>query len=89
MKGVPEKMRVVAVLTEGATGKYVNCNSSAWMNGEPFAPVSGIEDVTTDADAFEVARYTLDGRCISAPVPGVNIVRYSDGTVRKVMVARP
>ena len=89
VKGVPEKMRVVAVLTEGATGKYVNCNSSAWMNGEPFAPVSGIEDVTTDADAFEVARYTLDGRCISAPVPGVNVVRYSDGTVRKVMVARP
>lgn len=89
VKGVPEKMRVVAVLTEGATGKYVNCNSSAWMNGEPFAPVSGVENVITDADAFEVARYTLDGRCISAPVPGVNIVRYSDGTVRKVMVARP
>lgn len=89
VKGVPEKMRVVAVLTEGATGKYVNCNSSAWMNGEPFAPVSGVEDVTTDADVFEVARYTLDGRCISAPVPGVNIVRYSDGTVRKVMVTKP
>ncbi len=83
----PEKLRVVAVLTDGA-GRFINCNSSAWMNGESFAPdLSGIIGIASDADAVEVARYTLDGRRISAPVPGVNIIRYSDGSVRKVMVA--
>lgn len=34
----------------------------------------------------EVARYTLDGRQVAAPVPGVNIVRMSDGTTIKVVV---
>ncbi len=38
------------------------------------------------SDVVEVARYSLDGRLLSAPVPGVNIVRYSDGSVKKVMV---
>ncbi len=38
------------------------------------------------AEAVETARYTLDGRRIDAPVKGINIVRYSDGSVRKVMV---
>ena len=88
VKGVPEKMRVVAVLTEGATGKFVNCNSSDWMNGEEFAPESGVEDVTVDGEATEVARYTLDGRRVFAPVRGINIVRYSDGSVRKVLVTK-
>ena len=34
----------------------------------------------------EQARYTIDGRRITAPVAGVNIIRYSDGTTRKVVV---
>ena len=32
------------------------------------------------------ARYTIDGRRIEAPQSGVNIVKMSDGTVRKVIV---
>ena len=38
------------------------------------------------ASATETIRYTLDGRQISAPQHGINIVRMSDGTVRKVVV---
>ncbi|MGN0238036.1 MAG: hypothetical protein ACI4AK_08150 [Lepagella sp.] len=34
----------------------------------------------------EVERYTLDGTRISAPVKGVNIIRYNDGSTRKVIV---
>lgn len=34
----------------------------------------------------EVARYSADGRRLSKPAPGVNIIRYSDGTARKVVV---
>ena len=46
---------------------------------------TGIEVVTSN-DATEVARYTIDGRAISAPQAGVNIVKMSDGTVKKVLV---
>ena len=46
---------------------------------------TGIETVNND-DATEVARYTIDGRAISAPQAGVNIVKMSDGTVKKVLV---
>ena len=48
---------------------------------------SGISGTTTDkANATETARYTADGRKISEPVKGLNIIRMSDGTIRKVIV---
>lgn len=34
----------------------------------------------------EVARYTIDGKRISAPQKGINIIRMSDGSTRKVVV---
>ena len=44
---------------------------------------------TIDRDAYEpreVSRYTIDGRRISGYTPGVNVVRMSDGTTRKIVV---
>lgn len=38
------------------------------------------------ADAKPQACYTPDGRRISTPQPGLNIIRMTDGTVRKVIV---
>ncbi len=46
----------------------------------------GIEDIKTSEDAIEVARYDIQGRKIAKPQRGINIIRYSDGTTRKVMV---
>lgn len=46
---------------------------------------TGVAVVNAD-DAVEVARYTVDGKCISEPQKGVNIVRMSDGSTRKVFV---
>lgn len=46
---------------------------------------TGISSVN-ETDATEAVRYTLDGRQISAPQHGLNIVKMSDGTVKKVMV---
>ncbi|MEE1022884.1 MAG: hypothetical protein U0L83_07125 [Muribaculaceae bacterium] len=45
-----------------------------------------VGEIEAASDAKEVARYTLDGRQIDKPVPGINIVRYNDGSVRKVFV---
>lgn len=48
---------------------------------------TGINDAIVDnADVKEVARYTLDGRQITTPVKGVNIVKMSDGKTMKVLV---
>ena len=47
---------------------------------------TGITDTQTSADVREVARFTIDGKRINQPQRGVNIVKYSDGTVKKVVV---
>lgn len=47
---------------------------------------TGITDTQTSADVREVARFTIDGKRISQPQRGINIVKYSDGTVKKVVV---
>ena len=40
--------------------------------------------VATDVNV--VSRYAADGHLLTAPVKGLNIVKYSDGSVRKVVV---
>ena len=54
---------------------------------------TGRSDITTDIDGAAgceglevVARYSLDGRRLAAPHKGVNILKMSDGTTRKVVV---
>ena len=47
---------------------------------------TGITGTQTSADVREIARYTIDGKRINQPQRGVNIVKYSDGTVKKVVV---
>ena len=49
--------------------------------------MSGIGDVPADRPATTpVARYNLQGSRLSGPQPGINIVRYSDGTTKKELV---
>ena len=47
---------------------------------------SGIDKVTTSTNAKEVSRYSANGQRLSAPAKGLNIVKYSDGSVKKVAV---
>lgn len=47
---------------------------------------TGITGTQTSADVREIARFTIDGKRINQPQRGVNIVKYSDGTVKKVIV---
>ena len=52
-----------------------------------FADVAtGISQVNTTAKADAKEYYDLSGRRLSAPAKGINIVRYTDGSVRKVLV---
>ena len=47
---------------------------------------TGIDKTTTSTDVEEVARYSVNGQRLSAPTKGLNIVKYSDGSVKKVAV---
>ena len=48
--------------------------------------LSGINHITTFGDAKEISRYAADGQRLDAPAKGLNIVKYSDGSVKKVVV---
>ena len=49
--------------------------------------VTGIEQVEAAAKAATVVEiYDLSGRKVSAPVKGINLMKMSDGTVKKVIV---
>ena len=47
---------------------------------------TGIDKVTISTDAKELSRYSVNGQRLFAPVKGLNIVKYSDGSVKKVVV---
>ena len=47
---------------------------------------TGIDKVTISTDAKELSRYSVNGQRLSAPTKGLNIVKYSDGSVKKVAV---
>lgn len=54
-------------------------------NADSF--VTGIGQVPeNDLQVVETGRYTVDGIRVASPRKGLNIVRYSDGSVRKVVV---
>ena len=48
--------------------------------------VTGIDKVSTSSDVKEVSRYSVNGQRLAAPTKGLNIVKYSDGSVKKVVV---
>lgn len=75
-----DQVYVVALLLDKKTGAIVNAGR-ARVTGS-----TGIEDVTTGSEATVVARYNVNGVQIAAPVKGINIVKMSDGTTRKVLV---
>ena len=75
-----DQIYVVALLLDKKTGAIVNAGR-ARVTGS-----TGIEDVTTGTEPTVVARYNVNGVQIAAPVKGINIVKMSDGTTRKVLV---
>lgn len=76
-----EKLNVVVFVFDALTGTVVDANSAV------VSINTGIENIDNkDAGVVETARYTVDGNRISVPQQGVNIVKYSDGTYKKVIV---
>ena len=59
-----------------------NCNMVEINDGES----TGIKNVVPGESKTVVARYAADGTQLAAPVKGINIVKFSDGTSKTVLV---
>ena len=81
---------VVKGLKEGSTLATLNFCSNGISTKTTVrffvTKATGITDTQTSADVREIARFTIDGKRINQPQRGINIVKYSDGTVKKVIV---
>lgn len=81
---------VVMGLKEGTTNISLKfCSNGITTTKDVAVNVTVATDINkayTDGNAIEVARFTADGKRIEKAQQGVNIVHYSDGSVKKVVV---
>lgn len=75
---------VVALLIDKADNKIANATKFYMPVFDPATTT--IEGISSQEPATEVSRFAADGRQLSAPQRGLNIVRMADGTTRKVLV---
>lgn len=71
---------------KGMAAEYKSSSNWSYFKNIVELDATGIDKVTTSADAKEVSRYLINGQRLSAPAKGLNIVKYSDGSVKKVAV---
>lgn len=77
-----DQLYIVGIIIDPTTKTVVNAAKAkipTWVTG-----INGVK--ANGENAVEVARYTMDGRQVSAPVKGINLVKMSDGTTQKVLV---
>lgn len=79
------KLKVCVLLINKQTGKIENAAKCSIADAQTTS-ISSVSD--RKETAIETARYTLDGRRITAPQKGINIVKYSDGRVRKEVITQ-
>ncbi len=73
----------------GSESTYAEARTWKTIQNIEGIDTTGIQNIkaqtnSTD-DAEVVGYYTIDGKAISAPQHGINIVRYSDGTTKKIL----
>ena len=80
-----DKKKCTVYVPKGTYADYRSSNFGYFENIVEFDP-TGIDKTTTSTDVEEVSRYSADGQRLAVPVKGLNIVKYSDGSERKVVV---
>lgn len=83
-----------------ADGNYIIGNGWSSMDEDPFSPdaffyfmtyvidrgiANSVTEIGADKNAVPMEYYTIDGIRTESPVRGLNIIRMSDGSVRKVL----
>ena len=75
----------ILYVPKGTYDDYWLSNWGVFDNIEEY-DVTGIDNVTTSSDVKEISRYSVNGQRLKVPTKGLNIVKYSDGSVKKVVV---
>lgn len=88
-----ENMNVIAFISRPVTieNNYITSSvNDIWVSNANIVKVGetvGIDKpIVSNGDVKEVSRYAVDGTQLSAPAKGLNIIKMSDGTTRKVVV---
>ena len=81
-----DKTKCTLYVPQGASQDYWLADVWGDFDNIVEYDATGIDKVTTSSDAKEVSRYSVNGQRLSAPTKGLNIVKYSDGSVKKVAV---
>lgn len=82
-----ENLKVIAFISGYNSADPTDCtveNASVVIPEGEGGDVDGIKNADTDKAAS--AFYTIDGTRLTAPQKGLNIIRMSNGTTRKVMI---
>ena len=80
-----DKKKCTVYVPKGTYADYRSSNFGYFENIVEFDP-TGIDKTTTSTDVEEVSRYSVNGQRLVGPTKGLNIVKYSDGSVKKVVV---
>ena len=85
MFGGCDAKKCTVYVPKGTYDDYWLSEFGYFENIVEFDP-TGINNVITSNDAKELSRYSVNGQRLPAPTKGLNIVKYSDGSVKKVAV---
>lgn len=83
-----KQLKVVAFMSKYDSSDPNNCtvDNAAVITLQKKKDIPSAITNVSKTFSTEVARYTVNGQLISTPQPGINIIKMSDGTVRKVFV---
>ncbi|MCD8387116.1 MAG: Omp28-related outer membrane protein [Bacteroidales bacterium] len=85
---VRDQLSIVAYIWDYDENSVSNCEvcNSDLLKYSDFRGISGITEIRSQEAVTPIAYYTIDGIQLSAPRSGLNIVRYSDGSTRKLLI---
>ena len=75
------KLKVIAMLIDRVAGIIVNASQVSINDYNP----SAIDDIQITNNEI-LSRHGIDGRQVSAPRRGINIIRMNDGSVKKIIM---
>ena len=81
-----DKNNCKVYVPKGTYDYYIKYSDFRYFKNIEEFDATGINNVITPFHAKEVSRYSINGQRLSAPTKGLNIVKYSDGIVKKVAV---
>lgn len=83
-KDVPYYITIPSKVVKSVVGDRYNEQITIFVYGSQVA--SGVNNLSRPATATVVARYNLNGQAINGAQKGLQIVKLSDGTTRKIIV---